>query len=143
VRNPLQTSEKEARQRTLLGILQSEPRFNLRKAAQIIGVKPSTIQYWRSLDHEFARQLDEVRDETAALAADELEDICHDVAKGGDVPALKFLLQAHKPERYRQENKGLTNNGTVINVNNLTIIPRDGAELPAAPGGNGKGQLDE
>lgn len=132
MQNPVQSYEKEFRQRTLLNLIEEDPRFNLSKAAKAIGVKPSAVQEWCRSDKAFARELEQLRAEAATQAVDELEDTCHDVAKAGDVQALKFMLQAHKPDRYRPDTKGLTNNGTVINIGSITVVPREApAELPA------------
>ena len=113
-------------------LLESRAALNYQHVAQHLRMTDKMLQRWRAADKDFDARMKAALAYATTTAADAIENTVLKSALDGDTRAGIFMLQAHKPDRYRPDTKGLTNNGTVINIGSLTIVPReDGLELPA------------
>jgi transposase-like protein len=70
--------------------------MTVEQAAEAIGVDRRTVYKWRDALPEFRQGWDVAVD----ASADKLEARLHELALGGDVTALIFLLRSRKPEVY-------------------------------------------
>ena len=113
-------------------LLESRACFNLQHVAAQLRISERTLQRWIADDKDFAAKIADAQEVARRTAADAVENTVLKSALDGDTRAGIFMLQAHKPDRYRPDAKGLTNNGTVINIGSITVVPREApAELPA------------
>jgi hypothetical protein len=71
---------------------------SVEEAAELIQAGRRTVYSWRASLPGFANEWDEARD----ACADKLEAVLTDIALGGDVEALKFLLRARLPKVYNR-----------------------------------------
>jgi hypothetical protein len=70
--------------------------MTVEQAAASIGAGRRSVYRWRQEDEEFRQAWNDAVEESADL----LEAMLHELALGGDVQALIFLLRSRKPEIY-------------------------------------------